>query len=108
MKSKNAISALLALAQESRLVIFRTLVQVGPSGMSAGKIGQVTEIAPSSISFHMKELVNAEMVTARKDGRFIIYTANFDTMSELIAFLTENCCGGNPCLSTSTQTCVTI
>jgi DNA-binding transcriptional ArsR family regulator len=106
MKSESAISALLALAQGSRLAIFRALVQVGPSGMSAGKIGEVAEIAPSSVSFHMKELVNANIVRSRKDGRFIIYTANFDTMSELIAFLTENCCSGNPCLSISTQFCV--
>ncbi len=107
MKSKAAISSLLALAQESRLAIFRMLVQAGPNGMSAGKIGEITEIAPSSVSFHIKELVNAGLVISRKDGRFIIYTANFDSMSELIAFLTENCCGGNPCLPIATSICVT-
>jgi len=107
MKSKAAISSLLALAQESRLTIFRMLVQAGPNGMSAGKIGEITEIAPSSVSFHIKELVNAGLVISRKDGRFIIYTANFDSMSELIAFLTENCCGGNPCLPIATSICVT-
>jgi len=106
MKSKAAISSLLALAQESRLAIFRMLVQAGPNGMSAGKIGEITEIAPSSVSFHIKELVNAGLVISRKDGRFIIYTANFDSMSELIAFLTENCCGGNPCLPIATSICV--
>jgi len=107
MKSKAAISSLLALAQESRLAIFRMLFQAGPNGMSAGKIGEITEIAPSSVSFHIKELVNAGLVISRKDGRFIIYTANFDSMSELIAFLTENCCGGNPCLPIATSICVT-
>ena len=107
MKSKAAISSLLALAQESRLTIFRMLVQAGPNGMSAGKIGEITGIAPSSVSFHIKELVNAGLVISRKDGRFIIYTANFDSMSELIAFLTENCCGGNPCLPIATSICVT-
>jgi len=107
MKSKAAISSLLALAQESRLAIFRMLVQAGPNGMSAGKIGEITGIAPSSVSFHIKELVNAGLVISRKDGRFIIYTANFDSMSELIAFLTENCCGGNPCLPIATSICVT-
>ena len=107
MKSKAAISSLLALAQESRLAIFRMLVQAGPNGMSAGKIGEITEIAPSSVSFHIKELVNAGLVISRKDGRFIIYTANFDSVSELIAFLTENCCGGNPCLPIATSICVT-
>jgi len=107
MKSKAAISSLLALAQESRLAIFRMLVQAGPNGMSAGKIGEITGIAPSSVSFHIKELVNAGLVISRKDGRFIIYTANFDSVSELIAFLTENCCGGNPCLPIATSICVT-
>ena len=107
MKSKAAISSLLALAQESRLTIFRMLVQAGPNGMSAGKIGEITGIAPSSVSFHIKELVNAGLVISRKDGRFIIYTANFDSVSELIAFLTENCCGGNPCLPIATSICVT-
>ena len=95
--TQSIVSALAALAQESRLAIFRTLVQAGPAGLSAGKIGEATSIAPSSISFHMKELSHANMVTARNEGRFVIYTANFETMNQLLAFLTENCCGGNPC-----------
>ena len=94
----NIVNALYALAQDSRLAIFRELVQAGEDGLAAGKISEAVEIAPSSVSFHMKELLNANMVSYRTEGRFVIYTANFDAMSELIAFLTENCCGGKPCL----------
>jgi ArsR family transcriptional regulator len=107
MKTKSVITALSALAQESRLAIFRTLIQAGPAGLPAGKIGEATQIAPSSISFHMKELVHADMVTSRNEGRFVIYTANFTTMNTLLAFLTENCCGGNPCTSVCDPACAT-
>jgi ArsR family transcriptional regulator len=100
MESTSAIAALAALAQDSRLAIFRALVQAGPDGLSAGTISEVTGIAPSSLSFHMKELTHADMVTSRQQGRFVIYTAKFSTMNELITFLTENCCGGDPCTPT--------
>jgi len=92
------VDALYSLAQDSRLAIFRVLVQAGPDGLIAGKIGEAVGIAPSSVSFHMKELVSANMVASRSEGRFVIYTANFDAMNELIVFLTENCCGGNECV----------
>ena len=105
MKTKSIITALAALAQESRLAIFRTLVQAGPAGLAAGKIGEATHIAPSSITFHMKELVHADMVTSRNEGRFVIYSANFDTMNTVLAFLTENCCNGNPCTSICDPAC---
>lgn len=105
MKTQNIIAALAALAQDSRLAIFRALVQAGPAGLSAGKIGEATSIAPSSVSFHMKELTHADMVTSRHEGRFVIYMANFATMNALVAFLTENCCGGNPCAPTCTPAC---
>lgn len=91
------ISALAALAQASRLAVFRLLVQTGPEGMAASKIAELVSISPSSLSFHLKELAHAKLVTARHEGRFIIYAANFDTMNQLIAFLTENCCAGNVC-----------
>jgi ArsR family transcriptional regulator, arsenate/arsenite/antimonite-responsive transcriptional repressor len=107
MKSLNVVAALAALAQDSRLTIFRTLVQAGPPGLSAGKIGETTGVAPSSVSFHMKELVHADMVTSRNEGRFVIYTANYVTMNALVAFLTENCCRGNPCVPTCTPACAT-
>lgn len=94
----NIVNALYSLAQDSRLAIFRALVQAGPAGLAAGKIGEAVGIAPSSVSFHMKELVSAALVVSRSEGRFVIYTANFEAMNELIAFLTENCCGGKQCL----------
>lgn len=107
MKTKSVVAALSALAQESRLAIFRVLVQAGPEGMAAGKISEATGIAPSSLSFHMKELAYANMVRARQDGRFVIYAANFTTMNALLTFLTANCCGGNPCVPVNTPACST-
>lgn len=98
METKTAVIALAALAQESRLAVFRTLVEAGPEGLPAGKISEMTGIAPSSLSFHLKELSHAAMVNSRQDGRYVIYTANFSTMTELLDFLTENCCGGTSCL----------
>ena len=108
MKTKSVVTALAALAQDSRLAIFRALVQTGPEGMSAGKISEATGIAPSSLSFHMKELTHATMVRSRQDGRFVIYAANFTTMNALLAFLTANCCGGNPCAPVTTPVCPPI
>ena len=105
MKTKSVVTALAALAQDSRLAIFRALVQAGPEGLPAGKIGEITGISPSSVSFHMKELSHADMATSRNEGRFVIYSANFATMNALLAFLTENCCGGNPCLPLCTPGC---
>ncbi|MBC3883821.1 ArsR/SmtB family transcription factor [Undibacterium griseum] len=101
METRQAISALAAIAQESRLAIFRLLVQAGPAGLIASKISEQLTIPPSSLSFHLKELSHADLVKARQDGRFMIYTANFETMNGLLGFLTENCCGGNPCSSAS-------
>ena len=97
METKNAIAALAALAQESRLTVFRLLIQAGPVGMAAGKIGQATGIPPSSLSFHLKELSYAGMITSRQDGRSIIYTADYASAARLVAFLTENCCSGLEC-----------
>lgn len=93
-----AIAALAALAQESRLAIFRLLVQTGPAGMAASRIADALALPPSSLSFHLKELTQAGLILPRQQGRFIIYAARFDTMGGLIAFLTENCCGGDRCL----------
>ena len=92
------LAALAALAQESRLRAFRLLVQTGPAGLAASKIAEQLDIAPSSLSFHLKELAHADLVIARQDGRFVIYSANFDTMNGVIAFLTDNCCGGAACI----------
>jgi DNA-binding transcriptional ArsR family regulator len=98
METKAAVTALAALAQDSRLAIFRILVQAGPAGLAAGRIAELTGITPSSLSFHLKELSHAGMVDSQQAGRFVIYTANFATMNALLGFLTESCCGGNPCL----------
>jgi DNA-binding transcriptional ArsR family regulator len=97
MDTKPVLAALAALAQESRLASFRLLVQAGPAGVSASKIAEALSVPPSSLSFHLKELTHANLVTPRQEGRFVIYAANFDTMNSLIGFLTENCCGGKPC-----------
>lgn len=104
METKLAVIALSAIAQESRLAVFRALVQAGADGLAAGKISELTAIAPSSLSFHLKELSHAGMVNSRQDGRFVIYTANFATMNALLGFLTENCCGGASCLSVCATT----
>ena len=97
METKAALLALAALSQDSRLRVFRTLVQAGPEGLAAGRIAELTGIVPSSLSFHLKELAHADLIESRQDGRFVIYTARFVTMNGLIGYLTENCCGGNPC-----------
>lgn len=101
MNETQIIAALSALAQESRLGIFRTLVQCGPEGMAASKIGDHLSIPPSSLSFHLKELTHAGLISSRNESRFVIYSANFQTMNGVISFLTENCCGGNVCTSGS-------
>lgn len=97
METQAVLATLAALAQESRLAIFRYLVQVGPEGRAASKIGEHLHIAPSSLSFHLKELTHASLITHRQEGRFVIYTANYAVMNQLLGFLTENCCGGNLC-----------
>lgn len=93
-----AIKALAALAQETRLTIFRMLVQAGESGLSAGHLAKELSIPNATLSFHLKELTHAELVIARQESRFIYYSANFATMNALLSYLTENCCAGNPCI----------
>ena len=92
MESKSATKALAALAQETRLGIFRLLVQAGPTGMAAGEIAAELKIAPATLSFHLKEMSRADLVIARQEGRFIFYSTNFMQINALVAFLTENCC----------------
>jgi len=107
METKAAVTVLAAIAQDSRLAIFRTLVQAGPAGLAAGRISELTGIAPSSLSFHLKELSHADMVDSQQVGRFVIYRANFETMNALLGFLTDNCCGGNPCSPVCSPACST-
>lgn len=101
MEANQTIVALAALAHESRLAVFRALVQAGPQGLPAGQIATLLDVPPSSLSFHLKELAHARLVTSRQEGRFIFYCANFTTMNGLLTYLTENCCGGNPCSPTA-------
>ncbi len=107
METRTAIAALAALAQESRLAVFRLLVETGPAGLAASKIAAALGLPASSLSFHLKELSHAGLIAARQDGRFIIYAAQFETMNGLVAFLTANCCGGNPCTQAGTPSCAT-
>ena len=97
METNDAVVALSALAQPSRLEVFRMLVQAGPQGLAAGQIAAQMGIPAPSLSFHLKELTHAGLTDARQDGRYVIYTARFDTMNALLGFLTENCCGGAAC-----------
>lgn len=105
MENKHAVVALAALAQESRLAAYRLLVQAGPGGLAASKIADALGMPPSSLSFHLKELAHANLVVSRQEGRFIIYAARFDTMNALLGFLTQNCCGGNPCSPSDSVAC---
>ncbi len=91
-----AVKALAALAQETRLTIFRVLVQAGESGLPAGQLAKELNIPNATLSFHLKELTHAELVIARQESRFIYYSANFATMNALLGYLTENCCIGIP------------
>lgn len=100
METKAAVQALGALAQDSRLAIFRLLVSRGPEGMNAGSIGERLDIPAATLSFHLKELGHAGLITQRQEGRFVIYAADFDAIAALVGFLTENCCGGNVCIAT--------
>ncbi|HKT95061.1 MAG TPA: metalloregulator ArsR/SmtB family transcription factor [Paraburkholderia sp.] len=101
MDSNLAVRALGALAHDSRLAIFRALVVAGENGMAAGEIAQQLGLAPSSLSFHLKDLSHADLVRSRQEGRFVIYTASFDAMTELVGFLTENCCAGATCAASA-------
>jgi ArsR family transcriptional regulator, arsenate/arsenite/antimonite-responsive transcriptional repressor len=99
MKLLEAVDSLAALAQASRMEIFRLLVKRGPEGFTPGDLGEKLDIPAPTLSFHLKELQRAKLVTATRDGRFLHYSADFATMNGLIAFLTENCCslGNRPC-----------
>jgi ArsR family transcriptional regulator len=98
LKTPDAIKALAALSQESRLGIYRILVQQGPEGFAVGTIAERMRVTGATLSFHLKELAHAKLVTARQEGRFIYYSANYTTMNDLMAYLTENCCQGKGCL----------
>lgn len=97
MESTQAVTALTALAHETRLAVFRLLVQAGPTGLPVGSLLENLGLPAPSLSFHLKELSIAQLVEVRRDGRFLYYSAAYDTMNGLIAYLNENCCAGSVC-----------
>lgn len=97
MGPSDAVKALGALAQETRLALFRLLVQKGPDGLPAGVIGDTLGVPASSLSFHLAHLTHAGLITQRRVGRHLLYAADFQSMNGLMAYLTENCCGGAGC-----------
>ena len=92
-----AVAALSALAHETRLAVFRLLVEAGPQGLPAGVIAERLDLPPATLSFHLAHLSRTGLAASRQEGRFVIYSANFDSTNALVAFLTENCCGGRSC-----------
>ena len=105
MKTKSVITALAALAQETRLAIFRLLVTAGPEGKTPGNIAEQLGIPSATLSFHLKELSHAGLIVSRQESRFIFYSANYQAMNKLISFLTENCCAGSACETSSIEVC---
>ncbi|HEY1152207.1 MAG TPA: metalloregulator ArsR/SmtB family transcription factor [Pseudolabrys sp.] len=96
METTDAVNALAALAQNHRLAVFRLLVAAGQDGLSAGDIAARLGVAPNTLTFHLDRLRHAALVTVRRDGRSMIYAARFDAMKDLLGFLTDDCCGGQP------------
>jgi DNA-binding transcriptional ArsR family regulator len=95
MEAQAAVVALEALAQESRLGIFRLLVEAGPDGLSAGRIAERMKLPAPTLSFHLAQLKHAELISCRRDRTSLIYSAEFGAMNDLVGFMTENCCGGD-------------
>ena len=98
MTPDQVIAALGALAQEHRLAVFRLLVQAGPRGLAAGTLADQIGVSPSAMSFHLAQLSHAGLIAQRREGRSIIYSANYDAMTALLGYLTENCCAGSACV----------
>jgi ArsR family transcriptional regulator, arsenate/arsenite/antimonite-responsive transcriptional repressor len=96
MDKEQAIAALAALAQDSRLDVFRLLVQAGPDGMAAGEVAAALNVPPNTLSFHFDRLRNAGLVKFERRSRSLIYSAKYETMNALLGYLTENCCKGHP------------
>jgi len=96
METTHAVAALAALAQESRLDIFRLLIQAGPDGLPAGHIAERLGLPPPTLSFHLNQLRQASLITFQRNGRSLIYAAAFGAMNDLLGFLTQNCCQGDP------------
>lgn len=97
MQETDVVRALAALAQEIRLRVFRALVVAGPAGLTPGDLSTQLDVAANTLSFHLKELTHAGLISQERQGRNLIYRAAFDTMNALLGYLTENCCEGQAC-----------
>ncbi len=96
MEMRSAVAALAALAQDTRLAVFRLLVEAGPNGLAAGVIASRLKVAPATLSFHLSQLERAGLLASRRNGRQILYATDIEGTRRLLAFLTEDCCGGRP------------
>ena len=105
MQEANAIRSLSALAHEARLRIFRALVVAGPEGLTPSVLAEQLNIASNALSFHLKELLHADLVSQERQGRNLVYRASFDAMNALLGYLTENCCQGASCTTDTTTSC---
>lgn len=105
MEISDVVKSLVALAHETRLSVFRLLVEVGPEGMNAGGIAEKVCAPPATLSFHLGHLSRAGLITSRQESRFVIYSANFSAMDDLISYLTDNCCQGEECLPKTAAAC---
>lgn len=105
MKETSALKALAALSQANRLRVFRVLVVAGQSGATPTSLAKRMKVSPATLSFHLKELVNAGLVTQERSGRNLIYRADFRRMNELLAYMTENCCQGSGCEAPAERVC---
>jgi DNA-binding transcriptional ArsR family regulator len=105
MNNSDMVRALSALAQEVRLRLFRALVVAGPEGLTPGALAAQFDVAANTLSFHLKELTHSGLVSQERQGRHLIYRASFEHMNQVLAYLTENCCQGQPCLTTGSLAC---
>ena len=105
MNEITVVRSLAALAQEVRLRVFRALVVAGSGGLTPGVLAEQLEVAPNTLSFHLKELVHSGLISQERQGRNLVYRASFDTMNELLGYLTANCCQGAACLSPAATAC---
>ena len=107
MEETDVVKSLAALAQPLRLRVFRALVVAGPTGLTPGALADALTVAGTTLSFHLKELLHAGLISQERDGRNLIYRASFVQMNALLAYLTHNCCGGEVCLPTDLSACTT-
>jgi DNA-binding transcriptional ArsR family regulator len=105
MQENDVVRSLAALAQAVRLRVFRALVVAGPQGLTPGVLTEQLGVAPTALSFHLKELAQAGLVTQERQGRYLVYRAAFDTMTALLTYLTDNCCEGAACVTTEAAAC---